>query len=63
MIEQNKQFNTKLIEENVKTNKHLKFLCNRMKHIEEMIKSDNSDDNNFIKVSLVFLNFKVIYIL
>ncbi|GBC13572.2 uncharacterized protein OCT59_000688 [Rhizophagus irregularis] len=49
MIEQNKQFNTKLIEENVKTNKHLEFLCNRMKHIEEMVESDNSGDNNFIK--------------
>ncbi|UZO15318.1 uncharacterized protein OCT59_006747 [Rhizophagus irregularis] len=52
MIEQNKQFNTKLIEENVKTNKHLEFLCNRMKHIEEMVESDNSGDNNFIKKEL-----------
>ncbi|CAB4446639.1 unnamed protein product [Rhizophagus irregularis] len=50
MIEQNKQFNTKLIKENVKTNKHLEFLCNRMKYIEEMIESDNSGDNNFIKI-------------
>ncbi|PKK55815.1 hypothetical protein RhiirC2_801449 [Rhizophagus irregularis] len=50
LIKQNKQFNTKLIEENVKTNKHLEFLCNRMKHIEEMIESDNSGDNNFIKI-------------
>ncbi|GBC47358.2 hypothetical protein GLOIN_2v1834793 [Rhizophagus irregularis DAOM 181602=DAOM 197198] len=50
MIEQNKQFNTKLIEENVKTNKHLEFLCNRMKHIEEMVESDNSATEEFLKI-------------
>lgn len=62
-MEQNKQFNCKLIEEHIKTNKCLEFLCNRIKHVEELIEADNSIDNNFIKVSLAFLNFKVIYIL
>jgi hypothetical protein len=59
LIEQNKQSNCKLIEENVKTNKYLEFLCNRIKRVEEMVESDNSGDNIFIKVSLAFLKFKV----
>lgn len=34
----------------------LEFLCNRVKHLEQIVETDNTitNDNNFIKVSLPF---------